>query len=58
MDDFDSTLRSQFTEYCLRNKLSIIVIDRIIFLFVLSLANDPNESRLKKILKVASPYLQ
>jgi hypothetical protein len=56
MDDFDSTLRSQFTEYSLKNKLSIIVIDRILFLFVLSLADDPNESRLKKFFKVTLPF--
>ena len=56
MDDFDLTSRSRFTEYCLKKKLSIIVVDRIIFLFVLSLANDPNESRLKKFFKVTLPF--
>ena len=56
MDDFDSTRRSEFTEYSLKNKLSIIVIDRILFLFLLSLTEDPNESRLKKFFKVTLPF--
>ncbi len=56
MDDFDSSYRSLFTKYCLKNKLSIIVVDRIVFLFVLSLANDPDESRLRKLFKVTLPF--
>jgi hypothetical protein len=55
-NDFSPEDRSEFTQYCHNEKLSLLIIDRVVFLYILSLDEGRDESRLRTTFKITLPF--
>jgi hypothetical protein len=55
-NDLSIEERREFSHYCNKNSVSVLLVDRIVFIFIMSLGESPTESRLRISFNATLPF--